>query len=146
MLKLKSLLAPKLLFFIVGFFLLLSSVIYLFLKRHLEQVLESLPDNISPLIVQELYNDFYGLWILLSLVSVLLFLFSFLILKKNINNLLLDVEQLSSYVENISNKNYGEKIEIKHYSEFLYISVMLKNLVKRLNSRNKKISKKSDKK
>ena len=146
MLKLKDMLVPKFLFIVIGIFLLFSSVIYFSLNSHLEGVLESIPDNNSSLLVQGLYNDFYSLWILLSLVFILLFLLSFLIFKKSINNLLFDVKQLNRYVENISNKNYSEKIKIKHYSEFLQISIMLKNLVKRLNSRDKKIPKKSSKK
>jgi len=146
MLKLKDMLVPKFLFIVIGIFLLFSSVIYFSLNSHLEGVLESIPDNNSSLLVQGLYNDFYSLWILLSLVFILLFLLSFLIFKKSINNLLFDVKQLNRYIENISNKNYSEKIKIKHYFEFLQISIMLKNLVKRLNSRDKKNPKKSSKK
>ncbi len=48
-----------------------------------------------------------------------------------------DVTQLITYLDQIANKNYKAVIKTRHFSEFLLISLQLKNMVKKLSSREK---------
>jgi len=48
-----------------------------------------------------------------------------------------DVSQLTGYLDQIANKNYKAVLKTRHFSEFLLISLQLKNLVKKLRSRDK---------
>jgi signal transduction histidine kinase len=50
---------------------------------------------------------------------------------------LYDIEQLTNYLDEISNKNYKAIIKTKYFYEFLQISLLLKNLVKKLSNRDK---------
>jgi len=53
-----------------------------------------------------------------------------------------DLSKIVHYLEKIDEKEYDAKLKIKHHLEFLHISVLLKNLVKRLHNKDKKSSKK----
>jgi two-component system phosphate regulon sensor histidine kinase PhoR len=48
-----------------------------------------------------------------------------------------DIEQITQYLEELSNKNYHAIIQTRYFNEFTQISVMLKNLAKKLNNRAK---------
>ena len=96
--------------------------------------------------LEELMEDFYTLWVLLEIfLSVILF-FWFSMTREMLNRVFDDTKQLRDYLNAISKKNYDAHIHIKYYHDFLEISLLLKNIVKRLNNRDKKITKKSDKK
>ena len=49
-----------------------------------------------------------------------------------------DVMHINNYLEEVNNKNYDAIIIIENYVEFLQASVLLKNIVKRLKSKDKK--------
>ena len=49
-----------------------------------------------------------------------------------------DISQISNYLNEISNKNYKAVIKTQYFSEFLQISLLLKNLLKKLANRDKK--------
>jgi signal transduction histidine kinase len=48
-----------------------------------------------------------------------------------------DIEQITSYLEELSNKNYKAIIQTKYFNEFLQISVLLKDLAKKLHNRSR---------
>ena len=48
-----------------------------------------------------------------------------------------DITQLINYLDQIANKNYKAVIKTRYFSEFLLVSLQLKNLVKKLSSREK---------
>jgi two-component system, OmpR family, phosphate regulon sensor histidine kinase PhoR len=48
-----------------------------------------------------------------------------------------DIKQITNYLEELSNKNYQAIIQTRYFSEFLQISIMLKNLAKKLTNRAK---------
>lgn len=48
-----------------------------------------------------------------------------------------DIVQITKYLDEISNKNYKATIKTKYFYEFLQISLLLKNLVKKLHHRDK---------
>ncbi|MEN4054165.1 MULTISPECIES: hypothetical protein [Sulfurimonas] len=53
-----------------------------------------------------------------------------------------DIESLSEYLKKIDAKEYDAEIKIIHYIDFLELSLLLKNLVKRIYQREKKSAKK----
>jgi len=77
---------------------------------------------------------------------LLTFIAAFLILVRMINRLHKklneDIDALSNYLKKIDTKEYDAKIEIKNYLDFLELSLLLKNLVKRVVQKEKKSSKK----
>lgn len=82
-------------------------------------------------------EDFYSLWIKLALLFLLILMFAFYASKRMSARVLYDIEQLTNYLDEISNKNYKAIIKTKYFYEFLQISLLLKNLVKKLSNRDK---------
>lgn len=82
-------------------------------------------------------EDFYSLWIKLAILFLLILLLAFYASKRMSARVLYDIEQLTHYLDEISNKNYKAIIKTKYFYEFLQISLMLKNLVKKLSNRDK---------
>lgn len=68
-------------------------------------------------------------------VVVVLFLFCFYIVKKMCDKIEADVNALTLYLEALNDKDYNAHIKIRHNLEFLKISLLLKNLVKRLQQK-----------
>ena len=87
-----------------------------------------------------------SLWILFVFNVILIIMALIYLYKTVLERLLVDIEALSNYADAISNKEYGTALHVENYFEFLHISVQLKNLVKRLNNKDKKGSKKQNKK
>jgi len=87
-----------------------------------------------------------SLWVLFVFNIILIIVALIYLYKIVFEKLLVDIEALSNYVDAISNKEYEIALHVENYYEFLHISVKLKNLVKRLNNRDKKASKKQNKK
>ena len=95
--------------------------IYLRLSKNLEKVLQS----------------FYELQTRL-LLSFLFFVVIALIISYNMSRKIHDdIMQIITYLDEIANKNYKAVIKTRHFSEFLQISVQLKNLVKKLSNRER---------
>lgn len=82
-------------------------------------------------------SNFYELWSKLLLVFSVIILIAFLVSKSMSQRIIHDVEQLTIFLDNISNKNYTYPMQIRYFYEFLHISQLLKNLVKRLKNREK---------
>ena len=90
-----------------------------------------------------LLSEFNSIFLLLGGVIFLFLLIMYFIVQKLQTTLQEDVKSLQKYVVEISEyKNYEAPLHIKHYLEFLSISVTLKNIVKRLRQKEKKASKK----
>ena len=84
-------------------------------------------------------DEFYAIMAIVALLSFSLLVLVYIIIRNIRKRVSEDVESLSKYLHYISvNKKYDEKVEIKHYFEFLQISVLLKNLIKRLRAKSKK--------
>lgn len=82
-------------------------------------------------------SDFHSLYIKLFLSISLAFAIAFYIFKNINKKILYDIEQIRLYLEKISNKKYNAVVKVKHFYEFLHISLMLKNIVKKLHSKDK---------
>ena len=80
---------------------------------------------------------FYNTWSKLALTFGLVLLISLVISYKTSQRIRYDIEQITLYLNGITNKNYKTVLKTKYFKEFLQISILLKNLVKKLNSREK---------
>ena len=87
----------------------------------------------------DIYNQ---IWIVLGIFALFILVLIYLSIKSISNKLSKDVEELQEYLDDINNKNYDSIIKINTFQEFLQISLLLKNIVKRLNQKEKKSSKK----
>lgn len=85
----------------------------------------------------KLMEDFYSLWMKLALLFLMILFLAFYASKRMSARVLYDIEQLTNYLDEISNKNYKAIIKTKYFYEFLQISLLLKNLVKKLSNRDK---------
>ncbi|EDZ62235.1 two-component sensor histidine kinase [Sulfurimonas gotlandica GD1] len=85
----------------------------------------------------QVMSDFYSLWSKLFLVFLTVVLIAFYISKRMSARIIYDIEQITIFLDEISNKNYNAIIKTKYFYEFLQISLMLKNLVKKLSTRDK---------
>lgn len=74
-----------------------------------------------------------------------IFLVAYIFVVKLINSIQKKLEEdiysIKNYLKKIDVKEYDANIKIIHYLDFLQISLLLKNLVKRLNNRDKKQTK-----
>ncbi|MFT5835251.1 MAG: two-component system phosphate regulon sensor histidine kinase PhoR [Sulfurimonas sp.] len=85
----------------------------------------------------QVMNDFYSLWSKLFLVFLVVLVVAFYISKRMSERIVYDIEQITIFLDELSNKNYNAIVKTKYFYEFLQISLMLKNLVKKLSSRDK---------
>lgn len=80
---------------------------------------------------------FYNTWRKLALTFGLVLLISLIISYKTSQRIRYDIQQITSYLHGITNKEYKSILKTKYFQEFLHISILLKDLVKKLNAREK---------
>jgi len=85
----------------------------------------------------QVMSDFYSLWSKLALLFIFIVVVAFYASKKMSEKIVYDIGQITSFLDEISDKNYKAVIKTEYFYEFLQISLMLKNLVKKLSSRDK---------
>ncbi|MDD2357770.1 MAG: HAMP domain-containing sensor histidine kinase [Thiovulaceae bacterium] len=83
-------------------------------------------------------KEFYSIYIKIIIVYTLFMFIALVITSKVSKRVSYDINQISKYLNEISNKNYKAVIKTQYFSEFLQISLLLKNLVKKLANRDKK--------
>jgi len=91
--------------------------------------------------LQSVMNNFLHIWIMIVLVFTFFILLALYITYKISSRIEADLEQLRLYLREISNRNYEAVIKIENYYEFLEISLILKNMIKKLYTRDKKKNK-----
>lgn len=74
----------------------------------------------------------------ITVIFILLSLLFFLFLGRYLKNIQNDVEALTEYTNAINEKEYTAEVKIMHFVEFLQLSVLLKNIAKRLHQKKKK--------
>lgn len=89
----------------------------------------------------QIMHDFYSLWIRLFFIFIGIVIFATYISKKMSQRIVYDISQITNYLDEVSNKNYKAVIKTKYFYEFLQISLLLKNLVKKLSKNEKKKAK-----
>lgn len=83
-------------------------------------------------------EDFYSLWSKLFFVFMGIIVIATYISRTMSQKIVYDISQITSYLDEISNKNYKAVVKTKYFYEFLQISLLLKNLVKKLSRNDKK--------
>lgn len=87
--------------------------------------------------LEKVMDDFYKMLLrqaILFLVLISFVLFLSMRMSRQIGH---DIKELSTYLEEISNKNYKAVVKPRYFTEFLQISLLLKNLVKKLAKRER---------
>lgn len=87
--------------------------------------------------LQKVLDDFYTLLFRLILAFLLLIPVIFLLALRMSRRVRYDIKQLSAFLEEISEKNYKAVVKPRYFTEFLQISLLLKNLVKKLVKRER---------
>ena len=82
-------------------------------------------------------KEFYTLWSRLALVFSAFVLIGLVIAYKISKKIRHDIQQITDYLREISEKNYKAIVKPEFFSEFLYIALTLKNLAKKLNNRDR---------
>lgn len=82
-------------------------------------------------------DHFYGLWIKLLIAFSVLVAIALVIAYNISKKARHDIMQITRYLDEISAKNYRAILKPEYFREFLQISIMLKNLVKKLHNRDK---------
>ena len=104
-------------------------IVFYFLIRGLINEVDLLTYNIV----------FISMFLLLSVMLGVGYFF----LKTREREMLHDIREIDKYVHEIAqNKNYKAIVKIEHYIDLLKITVSLKNMVKRLEKKDRKFSKK----
>ena len=93
--------------------------------------------NIEPNELDALLLAFNEVWTTLALVFAGFFVAVFLTLRFFIESVTDEIDDINDYLEEINKKNYEAVLKIEHHLEFLQLSLLLKNIVKRLKSKNK---------
>lgn len=83
-------------------------------------------------------EDFYSLWRKLFFVFMGIVIIAGFVSKQMSEKVVYDIRQITEYLDEISKKNYKAVIKTKYFFEFLQISLLLKNLVKKLAKNDKK--------
>lgn len=82
-------------------------------------------------------DHFYALWLKLFAAFSVLMIFSLIIAYNISKKARHDITQITRYLDDISAKNYKSILKPEYFREFLQISILLKNLVKKLHNRDK---------
>jgi len=82
-------------------------------------------------------DHFYTLWLKLFAAFSVLMVFSLIIAYNISKKARHDITQITRYLDDISAKNYKSILKPEYFREFLQISILLKNLVKKLHNRDK---------
>lgn len=88
--------------------------------------------------LEQVMRDFYSLWSRLLFVFLLILSIAFYFTKSMSDRIVYDIKQITAFLDEVSNKNYKAILKTKYFFEFLQISLILKNLVKKLSNREKK--------
>ena len=87
--------------------------------------------------LEKTLHDFYSLWMKLAVAFLFVMLLAYYFSKVMSQKIVYDIKQITHFLEEIANKNYSVSIKTEYFYEFLEISLMLKNLVKKLMNREK---------
>lgn len=113
-------------------FLVILITAYILIKNLLLQNINYETNDVVHLL--DTYNSIWTGIFVLFLVGLGI---SFIFVKKIADEITTDVNNFTKYLEEINKKNYEASIQIQHYIEFLKMSLIFKNLVKRLKSKEK---------
>ena len=113
---------------------------FLYVAKRVTYKNEQIYIRVSMSLAQIMY-DFYSLWIKLFFVFVVIVAVAAFISRAMSQKVVYDISQITNYLDEVSNKNYKAVVKTKYFYEFLQISILLKNLVKKLSKNERKKSK-----
>jgi signal transduction histidine kinase len=87
--------------------------------------------------LEAVFKSFHIFWYRIAFAIAFFLLLSFIIPYQMSQKIRYDINQIISYLEELSDKNYKAVLHIHYFNEFLQISVMLKDLAKKLHSRSR---------
>lgn len=87
--------------------------------------------------LDEIMSNFYTLWSRLVMIFVLSMIIGLIGSYQMSKRVRYDIEQIVRYLDEISNKNYKAVIKTEYFQEFLHIALNLKDLAKKLATRDK---------
>ena len=87
--------------------------------------------------MEKVLEDFHSLCVKLLLFMGLFLLITYYISKRMSAKVEYDIKQIAKYLDEISDKNYKAIIKTKYFYEFLHLSLLLKNVVKKLSNHEK---------
>ncbi len=82
-------------------------------------------------------SNFYTLWYRLIVIFVIFMVIGLIAAYQMSKRVRYDIAQITKYLEEISNKNYKAVIKTRYFNEFLHIALNLKDLAKKLATRDK---------
>lgn len=82
-------------------------------------------------------KNFYTLWLKLLASFAVLTLIALIISYKISKKARYDILQITQFLDQVSAKNYRAPLKPEYFREFMQISILLKNLVKKLHNRDK---------
>jgi signal transduction histidine kinase len=87
--------------------------------------------------LQKVMGYFYALWFKLAASFAFFIVIALVVASKIAKKAHYDMAQITHYLQEISAKNYGAVLKPEYFREFLQITLLLKNLVKKLRNRDK---------
>ena len=87
--------------------------------------------------LEAIMQEFYTLWSRLAIVFSAFLIIGLYLVYRLSKKIRYDIQEITNYLNEISDKNYRAVIKPEFFSEFLYIALILKNLAKKLNNRDK---------
>jgi len=82
-------------------------------------------------------SNFYTLWSRLIIIFIIFMVIGLMAAYQMSKRVRYDIEQIVMYLDEISNKNYKAIIKTEYFKEFLHIALNLKDLAKKLATRDK---------
>ncbi|MBN2817219.1 MAG: hypothetical protein JXQ67_11095 [Campylobacterales bacterium] len=93
--------------------------------------------NFSSKEYEAIMIGFNDVWINIAFIFIGILIVVFFILRFIIKSVSDEVEDINEFLEEINKKNYDAVLKIEHHLEFLQLSILLKNIVKRLKNKNR---------
>lgn len=87
--------------------------------------------------LNSIMHQFYMLWFKLATTFAFFILIALIAAYKISKKVQYDIAQITQYLNDISDKNYMAVLKPEYFREFLQITLLLKNLVKKLRNRDK---------
>jgi signal transduction histidine kinase len=87
--------------------------------------------------LESVFNSFHIFWYRMTFAIIFFILLSIIIPYQMSKKIRYDIMQITHYLEELSNKNYKAVLQTRYFSEFLQISILLKDLAKKLHNRSR---------
>lgn len=87
--------------------------------------------------LDQVLSHFYELSKKIGFIYLLILIISFYMSNTLSKKVIEDIARIKVYLDEISEKNYKANLKVKYFHEFLEISLLLKNLVKKLDKRDR---------